>query len=183
MIYFHFNRPVETLIPAIKGVLMSPKAFFAEMPGTVLFGNSIFLFSLVIIAGSLLSFPFDGASTLFLLPVTWGVILLANWAWAAYLGWAVRTFGKQRLNTPSAFQICTYASIPMLLGFIPYTALLVDLWVLYLTFTGLVAFTGINVRTAVMIMLVPLAILMVSMSALLVLLVDLVPQLHQYIPL
>ena len=105
MIYFDYNRLGETLLPAIKGVLLSPKKFFSGMPAAGFYSNSMFFLSFIAIVGSLLAAPFDGAAVLFLVPVTWGVVLLITWLLAAYLSWAATTFAKHRLTTVNAFQI------------------------------------------------------------------------------
>lgn len=183
MTYFDVNRLTETLIPACKSVLTDPRNTFEQMPRTGFYKNGFALLSLITLAASIISVPFIGFVMIFMLPFVWGMIMFSVWIWASYLSWAVRTFGKQKLNTINAFQLSAYASVPMVAGFIPFAGLLAGLWNLYLTWVALVANAKVQKGTALVIILIPVVLLGISFGALVDLVLQLVPQLRNYIHL
>lgn len=182
MTYFDTGRMSDTLWPACKAALTSPRALFAEMPATAGYSHSIVLLTIITVIGTLLGFLFNfgGFMLLFLLPFIWLFSLLSIWTWAAYLGWAVRTFTDQQLDTVNAFQLATYASMPLLFGFLPLFGLIANLWSLYLTWVALVARVQVKDGVALMIIIVPILILILSLAVLVILLFTLMPQMQDH---
>jgi hypothetical protein len=166
-------------MPALKTVLSRPRAFFSAMPATGNYSANIVLLTLITLIGTLLGAPFSGFMILFILPFIWLFMLLSMWAWAAYLAWAVRTFTDRQLDTVNAFQLATYASVPMLFSFVPLLGFIASIWNLYLNWLALVARVEVKEGTAIMIILVPLLVLVLSFVALIVLLFALMPDLMQ----
>lgn len=178
MTYFDSGRMSTTLWPACKAALTAPRALFAAMPPTAGYGQSIVLLIIIVSIGALLSAPFSGLLILLLLPFAWLFTLLSVWLWAAYLAWAVHTFTDQQLDTVNAFQLSVYASVPLLFGFLPLLGVIAALWNLYLTWVALVARVGVKDGNALMIVILPIPVLLLSIALLVVLLILLMPDMH-----
>lgn len=179
MTYFNSAHIGDTLLPAFRDTLFSPRSIMADMPATAQYSSSIMLLSLITVIGMLLNAPFSGFLSLFALPFVWLFMLLSVWIWAAYLAWSVRTFTDRQLDTVNAFQLATYASVPMLFGFIPLLGFITALWNLYLNWLALVVRVEVKEGVALMIVLVPILILLLSLAVLIALLFTLMPDMMQ----
>ncbi len=176
-IYFSANRPLASFLPAARGLIGGPRAFFEKMPRAIYYRDAMFFVSIVIFAFSFISVPFYSMLFLFLLPVTWGASLIGLWLWARYLRWAVKASAGGKLSSVNAFQISAYAALPMALAAIPYVGALASLLNLYLIWQGLIGFCRIGAGKAAAILLVPVLVLAGSSMALAAMLVKLLPQL------
>jgi len=181
MIYFNINRMTETLVPACKAVLLQPRALFEQLPRTSLYMNGFGLLSLIVLASSLVSVPFIGFAMIFMLPFFWGFMLFSYWIWAGYLSWAVSTFGGQKLSTAHAFQLASYAAVPMVAGFVPFVGLVATVWSLYLSWLALVVNVKVKPAAATVIIAIPVLLVLVLLVLLADALVALLPQLGSYL--
>jgi len=154
--YFESNRPWQTVLPAIKALLTRPAAFFADMPFAVFYGNSLFFASIIIFGLTFLAVPFYSIGMLFMLPFTWGSILIGMWLLSAYMSWAVRAFGEGRLTQANAFQLSAYALMPMLFIGFSWAGILAFVWSMYLVWLGLVAHCRIAAGRSVLVLVFPL---------------------------
>lgn len=175
--YFSGNAPLKSLLPAVRGIVLAPGAFFAGMPRAIYYRDALFFVSVVIFGCSFLSVPFYSMLFLFLLPATWGLGLIGMWLWSRYLSWAVKGFTDARLSPANAFQLSAYAALPMLLAAIPYLGWIALLWNLYLLWQGLVSFCRLRAGVAAAIVLLPVLILGLSLVALGSVALQLLPQL------
>jgi len=180
--YFESNRPMETFLPVIKALIKTPKAFFEQMSPAYFFRDGIFFVSIIIFLATFVSMPFSNVLFLFLLPVTWGLLLVSLRFWSVYMAWAVRVFAKQKLSTRQAFQISTYAAFPMVFVAVPVLGVLASIWNLYLMWVGLVSYCKISGKNAAMIIMIPVIILLVSTVFLITLLIAVFPQLAGGLP-
>jgi len=155
IIYFEGNRPGQTLLPAIKALLARPADFFAGMPFAVFYGNSIFLASIIIFILTFLAAPFYSLGVLFMLPATWGIVLIGMWVLAAYMRRAVKVAGGH-LTTANAFQLSAYAFTPMMLAGLSWLGAVAFGWSMYLLWQGLVTYCRLKSGHAVAVMAVPL---------------------------
>lgn len=179
MNYFDKNSPLQSLIPALRDLLTSPKAFFAELPGAAFHSNALFFASAPIFFATFISVPFYGFLLWFLLPVSWGLSLIGLWMWSRYMAWAVRTVAKGKLGNANSFQISAYAFAPMALASIPYIGIIGVLWNLYLLWTALVNRCKLSSGMALLIIGVPTIVVIASLVALSGMLIQLFPQLGQ----
>ncbi len=159
MTYFDSNKPAETLIPSLKSLFSDPASFFADLPIHPFYRNGIFLSSLTMLVFSFLAVPFHGMATLFLFPISWAMFLLFIWAWARYLGWSMRTIPRLPMPRLLAFNIASYCAIPLALLAIPYIGLLGPVGSIYLLWQALVHRGKVNSATALMMSIVPAAVL------------------------
>jgi len=180
MNYFEINKPLQTFIPAVRSILTTPQAFFEELPPAAFYSNAIFFVSIPIFIASFISVPFHSMTLLFLFPATWGLTLIGLLFWSKYMSWAVKTLAKSRLTTPNAFQISTYAAVPLVLLSIPYVGLIAWLWNLYLLWVALVNRCKVKAGMAALIIAVPALIFATSAAVFLRLIVQMFPQLSQF---
>jgi hypothetical protein len=176
-IYFTGNKPTETLLPTVKALLTSPRSFFENMPRAIYFKDAMFFVSIIVFAFSFLSVPFHSVLFLFMLPVTWGALLISLWLWSKYLSWAVRTFTDKKLSAANAFQLSGYASLPLVLCTIPYVGVVAVLLNLYLLWLGLVSYCRVSGGAAMTILIVPIVLLGATTAAFTAMLIKAVPQL------
>lgn len=155
MNYFDKNKPMQSLIPALKDIFSSPAAFFAELPSEAFYSNPLFFASIVIFFATFAGVPFYSLALLFMVPVIWSLSLISLWLWATYMGWAVRVFAKGKLTTTNAFQISAYAAAPLALSTIPYIGAIAGLWNLYLLWVALVNRCRVSATTAIVIIAIP----------------------------
>jgi len=177
MNYFDKNKPMQSLLPALRDIVTSPKAFFSELPGAAFHSNSLFFASIIIFAATFIGVASYNLGMLFMIPVIWGLSLISLWLWSAYMSWAVKNLAKGKLTTANAFQISAYAATPMALATIPYIGAIAGLWNLYLLWVALVNRCKISSGMALTIIAVPTLMLAASFIALSGLLVQLFPQL------
>ncbi len=177
MQYFDKNKPMQSFIPAVRDVLFSPKRFFADMPPAAFYSNSIFFLSILVFISSFIGVPFHDMALLFLLPVTWGIMLIGTKFWASYLSWAVRFFAKTKITSANAFQLSAYAAAPLLLTTIPVVGLLAGIWNLYLVWVALIARCKVAAGMAALIIAIPAVLFIGSVVALLGLATQMLPQL------
>ncbi len=167
--YFDRENAVESFVAAVRQVVIAPGAFFEGMPRAQGYGPSLIFLSIVLGVVILIYALMTMGVALLAAPLVWVLAIVATWLWAWYLGWAVRVFARKDLSTMDAFQICAYANVPVLIGWIPVLGLLSSLWSLALEWIGLTRFAGVSSGTALLILLVPLVLLMLSGALLVVL--------------
>jgi len=177
MQYFDKNHPMQTFLLSVRGVLTSPKAFFAELPPAAFYATSIFILTAVIFIASFVGLPFRGFSLLFMVPVSWGLSLIALKFWSSYLSWAVKAMAQGKLSSANAFHLSAYAFIPMVLAYIPVAGLIACVWSLYLLWVALVSRCHVKPGLAAVIIVIPALIFASAATEILVLSVQLFPQL------
>ncbi|MDX8411827.1 MAG: YIP1 family protein [Mariprofundaceae bacterium] len=169
-VYFDSNRIGDTLAMTIKHVITAPRDFFADLPPSDAYRDSLLFLTIVLVV---LALGFSLMSGLMLLPLivpfTLVFGLITTWLWAWYLSWACRVFCKLQLSTANAFQICAYGAVPMMFSWLPIFGVLASLWNLYLNWQGLVSHAKVGGGSALLIIFLPLVILGLSMAVLLVL--------------
>jgi len=180
MQYFESNRPMLTIIPALRNIMLSPKAFFSELAPAAFYSNSIFFTSILIFAASFIGIPFHDMSLLFLLPVSWGLSLIGIKFWSTYLSWAARFFAKVKLTTPNAFHLSAYAAAPLLLVAIPGVGILAYLWNVYLLWIALTHRCKIKSRVAAIIIAIPATIFAACIAVVIIYIGQVFPQLGHY---
>jgi hypothetical protein len=178
--YFDGDKPIESFAAAVRDVVTAPGLFFEQMPKAEAYGPAVYFLTLTLAVPLLIGAMMTLGFSLFLAPVMWLFALAATWLWAWYLGWAARVFGKRELSTPDAFQICAYANVPILLAWVPVLNVVLGLWSLVLEWFGLTRYAGVSSGVALLILLVPMIILMLSMTALIVLVAVLASQNASY---
>jgi hypothetical protein len=164
--YFSSNRITETLLPAIKSVITEPRLFFEEMQATTSYRDSLILMSLIMLVPSLIISLPTGIFALLVIPFFLGLMLVCTWLWAWYLSWAVRVFSKSQLSTAAAFQICAYSAVPQLLSWVPGVNIFTSLWNLYLTWQGLVSHAKVGSGKALLILVIPMILFVMSLVVL-----------------
>jgi len=155
-VYFQSNRPGGSFISSLKALLIRPREFFADMPFAVFYGNSLFFASIIIFALTFLAVPFYSIGMLFMVPFTWGSILIGMWFLSAYMSWAVKAFGGGKLTQANAFQLSAYALMPMLFIGLSWAGVAAFVWSMYLVWLGLVAHCRIAAGRAVLVLAFPL---------------------------
>jgi len=156
--YFESNRPWKTVFPAMKDLITRPAQFFAGMPFAVFYGNSLFFVSIIIFILTFVAVPFYSLGMLFMLPFTWGSILIGMWMLAAFISWGVKAFGGARLTPANAFQLSAYAFAPMMFVGLSWAGAIAFLWSMYLLWLGLASHCRISGGRAVAVIIVPLLI-------------------------
>jgi len=156
--YFQSNRPAQTFLAALKSLLMQPREFFAGMPFAVFYGNSLFFASIIIFILTFVAVPFYTLGMLFMLPFTWGCILIGMWMLAAFISWGVKAFGGARLTQANAFQLSAYALAPMMFVGLSWGGAVAFLWSMYLLWQGLASHCRISGGRAAAVIIVPLMI-------------------------
>jgi len=169
MQYFDKDRPMQTFLLSVRDVLSSPKAFFAELPPAAFYATSIFIITGVVFIASFAGVPFHGFSLLFMVPVSWGLSLVALKFWSAYLSWAVKAVAQAKLTTANAFHISAYAFVPLVLAYIPVVGLIACAWSIYLLWVGLVSRCHVKPGLAAIIIIIPALIFASAANEILVL--------------
>jgi len=180
MQYFDKNRPMQTLLLSMRGVLTSPNKFFSELPPAAFYANSIFLATIVIFAASFIGVLFHSFTMLFMVPVSWGLGLIGLKFWSSYVSWATRSFGKGKLSKANAFNISTYASVPLMLSAVPILGIISCLWSLYLMWVALVSRCHVKSSKAAIIIATPAIIFAISATGFVAFIFQLFPKLGQY---
>lgn len=164
--YFSTTDPMASLAGAIRDVLTRPTAFFRQMPADGSYGAGIILLLIVLIAplmlGVFLSSGFIPHVSVLWLIATMPLSLLSAWLWAAYLAWAARRFSQSTLSTREAFWLYAYSNVPSLFSWIPGVNVITGLWSLYLQWKGLTMYAGVGGGRALLILILPLAVLIAS---------------------
>jgi len=153
--YFQSNNPGHTLIPVVKALITRPREFFAGMPVTGFYGNSLFFASIIIAGLSLLSVPDYSLGMLLMMPLLWGAILIGMWILAGYISWAMKAFTGTRLTQANAFQLSSYAMLPMLFVGLFWFGIAAFLGSVYLFWLGLVAHCRISAGRAAAVLIIP----------------------------
>jgi len=180
MQYFDKNRPMQTLLLSMQGVLSSPKDFFSQLPPAAFYANSIFLGTTIILAASFIGVPFHSFTMLFMVPVSWGLGLIGLKAWSSYIAWATRSFGKTKLSNANAFNISAYASVPLVFSAVPILGLISCLWSLYLMWVALVSRCHVKSSTAGIIIAIPAILFAITATELVSFIFQLFPKLGQH---
>jgi len=164
-VYFEANRPVQTLIPAIRSLVSQPRAFFASLPTAIYYRDSLFFASIIVFVLSALSIPFLSMLMLFLFPLTLGIVMIGMRFLSSYLRWAASSFAKTRLPTAHAFQLSAYAFLPMMFSALSWFGIAALLASMYLLWLGLVTNCRIQSITALLIIAVPFVVVTMIGSA------------------
>ncbi len=167
--YFESARPVESFAAALRHLAVSPGIFFAQMPRATGYSNAVWFLSITLAVPLFVWTMMSLGMALFLAPLLWLVMLAGTWLWAWYLGWAVRLFAGRELSTVDAFHICAYANAPALLAWVPVLNVVIGIWSLILEWFGLTRYAGIGSGTALLILIVPMIVLMLSVAVLAIL--------------
>lgn len=168
--YFQSDQWVDSYIGAVRDVVTKPGEFFSGLPRATAYGPAIFFFSVTLAVPLLIFVLMSFGIMLLVAPFVWLLALAATWIWAWYLGWAVRSFAKQELDTIHAFQISAYANVPMLISWVPTVGLFATIWSIALQWFGLTRNCGVSSGVALAILLVPMLIISISLGVLVMLL-------------
>lgn len=170
--YFSAERIGASLLPAFKGVMVSPNNYFAAMPEAHDYRDSLMLLGIYLGISALVSGTVAGVLGLVLiLPLALTLGLIGTWMWAWYLGWAARRFCGSQLSTVDAFQICAYSSAPLVFSWIPIIGMIAWLSNLYLNWQGLVSHARLGAGAALLIIVGYFFMLALSLLVLVLLLV------------
>ncbi len=137
--YFDYNKPVETMLPALRAMLAAPDAFFRDLPKGHSRVNALFLLTVTTLLLGAVATVFHGFGWLFLLPVVWGLMLGAAWLWSLWLRRVSSMAGGERLTRVLAFEITAYAALPLAVAMTPWVGWLGVLFSLYLQVRALAA--------------------------------------------
>lgn len=154
--YFESNNPGGSFLAALKAVIMQPRAFFETMPFAVFYGGSLFYASIIVFILTFFSLPFYSLGMLFMLPFTWGSILIGMWLISAYMSWAVKAFGGSRVSPANAFQLSAYAFTPMMFAGLSWGGIAAFAWSMALLWIGLTTYCRIGSGRAIAVIAVPL---------------------------
>ncbi|RMH62765.1 MAG: hypothetical protein D6678_00470 [Zetaproteobacteria bacterium] len=160
MTFFDSSRPLQTLFPAMMSMVRNPGAFFEALPFHPYYRHGVFLASFAVLLFSFLAVPFHGVLTLFIFPISWAAVLLFVWLWSRYLSWAMRTIPRLPMPRLLAFNITSYCVIPLALLAIPYVGWIGLLASVYLQWQALVHRGKVNSATALMMSIVPAAVVL-----------------------
>ncbi len=170
--YFSAEHIGDTLLPSFKGVMTSPNTYFAGMPETHDYRDSLMLLAIYLAIPALIAGIATGViGIVFILPASLLFGLIGTWLWAWYLGWAARRFCASELSTADAFQICAYSSAPLIFSWIPVVGMIAWLSNLFLNWQGLVSHARLGAGPALLIILGAFFVMALSFIALVVLLI------------
>jgi len=158
MIYFESNHPAGSFIAALKNLVTRPREFFEGMPFAVFYSSSLFFASIVIFMLTFLAVPAYNLGMLFMLPFTWGSILIGMWMLSNYMSWSVKAFAGSKLTTANAFQLSAYAFAPMMFAGFSWGGVAAFLWSMYLLWLGLSAHCRISGARAIGVIIVPVIV-------------------------
>ncbi len=148
------------LLASVKGVLLRPGSFFQNLPeASTLGGPAIFLFAcsgVFSVLAALLSPEKRGL----LAGIYFANAFLTPWIMAVVLYLATTVLCKNRFTFQTIFGIAAFASVTLLVSWIPGTALFAGLWRFYLVGLGLVRAGRISVTRACALILVMAAVLL-----------------------
>lgn len=156
--YFDKNLPGSTCIAALKSLVTRPREFFAGMPFAVFYGNSLFFASIIIFILTFLSVPAYSLGMLFMLPFTWGALLIGMWMVSSLIRRSVHAFTASKLTTANAFQLSAYAFAPMMFVGLSWGGIAAFLWSMYLLWIGLSAHCRISGGRAVAVLAAPVIV-------------------------
>jgi len=173
MVYFNIHAMMSTIFPSWSGVMRTPKAFFSGLPSTPRFFGSVLMITAVAMLAGFVVYPFDGALMMFAFPVTWIILVMGMLSWAHFLSWGIAKFSDSRLVPSNAFLLSAYASVPLVVMFIPWLGIVAVVWSIYLMWVGIVERGRVSPLLAAGLMAVP-GILLLAFA---VLSIDMLPQL------
>jgi hypothetical protein len=147
-------------LDTLKGVLLRPGTFFQNLPAESSLGRpAIFLFAcsgaFSIIAGLL-----SPEKKALLAGIYFANAFLTPWIMAIVLYLASTVLCRNQFTFQTILGITAYASVTLLVSWIPGTALLAGLWRFYLIGLGLVRAGRISVTRACALILVTAAVLL-----------------------
>lgn len=147
-------------IESLKGVLLRPGAFFLKLPDDSSLGRpAIFLFACSGLY-SVLAALFSPENKGLLAGVYFANAFLTPWIMAVVLYLASMVLCRNRFTFQTVFGIAAYASVTLLVSWIPGVALFAGIWRFYLVGLGLVRAGHISVARALVLILVTAAILL-----------------------
>jgi len=167
--YFQTEQWLDSYIGTARDIITKPAEFFDTLPKAEGYGPSLMFFTITLAIPLLVYALMSLGMALLAAPVVWLLSVVMTWIWAWYLGWAVRTFVKQPLDTVNAFQICAYANVPMLLSWVPLVGIVVTIWTIVLEWMALTRSCNASSGAALAILLIPLLIVGISGAILAVL--------------
>jgi len=154
------GRMFHEFARSLKGVLLRPGALFQKLPEESSLGRpAIFLFvcsGVFSVVAALLSPESRGL----LAGIYFANAFLTPWIMAVVLYLASTVLCKNRFTFQTIFGITAYASVTLLVSWIPGTALFAGLWRFYLVGLGLVRAGRISVTRGLVLILVTAAVLL-----------------------
>jgi hypothetical protein len=155
------NSLLNHFLKSLKGVMLRPGAFFQRLPEDVTLLRSVFfLFACSAVFSAIAALLTPGANG----PLA-GIYIanafLTPWIMAAVLYLASSVLCRNRFSFQTIFGITAYASVTLLVSWIPGMALFAGLWRFYLIGLGLVKAGGLSVWKAFALILITSAILLV----------------------
>jgi len=153
---------IHEFLQSLKGVLIRPGAFFQTLPEASTLGRpAIFLFAcsgIFSVVAAFLSPENRGVLSV----IYFANAFLTPWIMAVVLYLASTVLCKGRFTFKTIFGITAYASVTLLVSWIPGTALLAGLWRFYLVGLGLVKAGRISVTRGLALILVTAVILLLA---------------------
>jgi len=157
---------VEGYIATVRALLFRPGAFFAALVPATHYAESMgFLFITVAISTLIIALHTLGMA-LFVAPLVWLLVFVGNWLWAVYLSVMARLLGKRPLSRTHAFQLLSYANMPLLLAWVPLVHAVIGVWTLALLWLGLTRSAGLDGVRALFIVIIPVALFALGSAAL-----------------
>ena len=154
------GRLFYELLGSLKGVLLRPGAFFQALPEEPsLRRPAIFLFACSGVFSAISAFLSPENKGL-LAGIYFANAFLTPWIMAVVLYLASTVLCRNRFTFQTVFGITAYASVTLLVSWIPGTALFAGLWRFYLVGLGLVKAGRISFARALALILVTAAILL-----------------------
>jgi len=147
-------------LDSLKRVLLRPGPFFQNLPEeSTLWRPAIFLFACSGVYGVIAALLSPEKRGL-LAGIYFANAFLTPWIMAVVLYLASTVLCKNRFTFQTIFGITAYASVTLLVSWIPGTALFAGLWRFYLVGLGLVRAGRISVARSLVLILVTAAILL-----------------------
>ncbi len=162
--YFTTRNFGRSFLPAIRSLLRNPRIFFENMTKTESYREStVFLCLILLMLGFGIVVTVESVQPHFVLPacIVGGLALFRFQS--IYMSWTARVFAGVELSEESAFQICAYSSVPMVLDWVPYLMVATIMMQFYLSWRGLVSHGKMPIGAASVIVLLPLTFL-IAMS-------------------
>ena len=161
---------LERYIATLKPLATEPQSFFASMPDYEEKKHALVYVALTLAPSALLAVLFSAGLALPFVLVAYLFGLVSVWLWGWYLAWAARHFAPKGMNTPTGMMLLAYANAPMLLSIVPLVNAIVGIWSLVLQVIGFRARTESSLGVAILVVLAPAVLLLLSIWILVILL-------------
>lgn len=157
---------LENYLTKVRELALRPGAFFATHPVANHYAESLGFLLITASIPMLIYAVHTLGAALFVTPLVWLFVCAGNWLWAVYLRWMARLLCKKTLTTAHAFQICSYANMPLLASWIPHVNTVTGIWTLALMWLGLTRGAGLDGVRALIILVIPFLLIAVGGAAL-----------------